>query len=139
MSLLCAKRPCHPARQASSGHCPCDTRSCHARSRKRLAAVCLTALAAEKRDRYPSAAALGADVARVVAGQIPAVYREGWLERLRRLAWQYRVPILLVLAYLLMRCRADFLADGLKELAAARNRRVRARGSPGRMVEGRLV
>jgi serine/threonine protein kinase len=70
---------------------------------RRLKAVCARALAAEPADRYPSAAALAADVARFRAGDPVEAYRETWLERAMRLARRYQAAILLVAAYLLMR------------------------------------
>lgn len=68
-----------------------------------LAAVCRKALAADPAQRYPSAAALAAEVARHLDGLPVAAYREGALERLRRVGRRYRLAIYLVLAYLLMR------------------------------------
>ena len=50
-----------------------------------------------------SAEALSADVSRLLRGEPPGAYREGLLERGLRLAFRYRTPILLVLAYMVMR------------------------------------
>jgi len=38
-----------------------------------------------------------------LAGLPVGAHREGWLERIARFARRYRTPILLILAYLLMR------------------------------------
>ena len=53
--------------------------------------------------RYPSAAALAADVRRFVDGEAVEAHQETMLERMSRLARVYRTPIALVLAYLAMR------------------------------------
>jgi serine/threonine protein kinase len=53
--------------------------------------------------RYPSAAALAADIQRYAAGLAVQAYRENMLERARRLGRKYRVPIVLVAAYLVVR------------------------------------
>ena len=47
--------------------------------------------------------ALAADVKRYTAGLAVGAYRESVLERARRVGRRFRTPILLVLAYLLMR------------------------------------
>jgi eukaryotic-like serine/threonine-protein kinase len=69
----------------------------------RLRAICLKAMASAPDDRYADAAALGDDVARFGAGLPVTAHRETVLERAVRFASTYRTPILLVLAYLLMR------------------------------------
>jgi serine/threonine protein kinase len=69
----------------------------------RLRAICARALAVLPSERYADAAALGDEVARFRAGLPVAAYRESALERLWRLIWTYRTPILLVVAYLVMR------------------------------------
>ena len=68
-----------------------------------LEAVVTMAMHPEPARRYAGADALAADVRAFAAGRPVAAYREGVLERARRLARVYRTPILLVLAYLLMR------------------------------------
>jgi len=70
---------------------------------RRLDAICRKAQAPEPADRYASVAALAAEVARFRTGEPIEAYREGPIERLARVARRYRVPILLVLAYLAMR------------------------------------
>jgi hypothetical protein len=61
------------------------------------------ALAAEPERRYGRVADLAADVEAFLAAAPVSAYREGWLERSRRLLDKHRTPVLLVLAYLLMR------------------------------------
>ncbi len=68
-----------------------------------LRAICDRAAAAEPAARYPSVAALAADLAAYLDGGAVAAYREGALERVARLVRPYRTPLLLVAAYLLMR------------------------------------
>jgi serine/threonine protein kinase len=68
-----------------------------------LEAVCRKALAPEPADRYPSVAELAADVARFQAGQRVTAYPESVLDTTRRLFANYRVAVLLILAYLAMR------------------------------------
>lgn len=68
-----------------------------------LQAICRKALAREPAERYGDVGALAADVMRFLSHSAVAAYREGPYDRLRRLAWKYRAPILLVLAYLVMR------------------------------------
>lgn len=68
-----------------------------------LEAICMKALAAEPGDRYDSAAALRADIASHLGGRPVTAYREGPLERVGRFVYKYRAPILLVVAYLVMR------------------------------------
>jgi eukaryotic-like serine/threonine-protein kinase len=68
-----------------------------------LAAIRRRAMADEPGERYPKVEELAADLALYLAGLPVGAHREGWLERLGRFARRYRTPILLVLAYLLMR------------------------------------
>ena len=76
-----------------------------------LVAVVRRAMHTDVAHRYPSADALAADV-RAWGDRLPvSAYREGLLERAWRLAVKYRTPLLLVLAYLLMRA-ALLLAMG---------------------------
>jgi hypothetical protein len=49
-----------------------------------LDAVCARAMAHAQADRYPSAAELGRDVERWLAGEAVSVYAEPWFRRLRR-------------------------------------------------------
>jgi hypothetical protein len=69
----------------------------------RLRSVALKALSIAPDERYADAAALADDVARFRAGLTVAAHRETLLERLARFVSTYRTPILLVLAYLVMR------------------------------------
>jgi serine/threonine-protein kinase len=68
-----------------------------------LRAIIARAMADDPGNRYADATALARDVAAFAAGDSVSAYRENLVERGRRLAGRYRTPILLVLAYLLMR------------------------------------
>jgi hypothetical protein len=68
-----------------------------------LEAICLKALAADTAARYAGAPELAADVARHRAGEPVLAYPEGPLERAVRLARKYQTPLILILAYLIMR------------------------------------
>jgi serine/threonine-protein kinase len=68
-----------------------------------LRAIADKAMAAERVQRYPGAQDLGADVARFSARLPVSAYRENIWERAVRLFVRFRTPILLVLAYLVMR------------------------------------
>jgi serine/threonine protein kinase len=70
---------------------------------KPLRAICARAMAREPARRYPSVGALVADVARFRSGVAVEAHRESMLERGTRLARTYRAPLLLVVAYVLMR------------------------------------
>jgi serine/threonine-protein kinase len=73
-----------------------------------LRAIIQRAMAADPVNRYADVTALARDVAAFRAGDPVAAYRENLFERARRLAVRHSTPILLVLAYLLM--RLTFLA-----------------------------
>jgi serine/threonine-protein kinase len=73
-----------------------------------LRAIIQRAMAADPGNRYADVTALSRDVAAFRAGDPVAAYRENLFERARRLAVRHSTPILLVLAYLLM--RLTFLA-----------------------------
>jgi serine/threonine protein kinase len=68
-----------------------------------LEAIRNRALAAEPEGRYPNVRELSADLGRYLDGLPVAAYRESLIEQASRVFRRYRVPILLVLAYLLMR------------------------------------
>jgi len=68
-----------------------------------LAAIRRRAMAEEPEARYPKVEELAADLARYLAGLPVGAHREGLLERAGRFARRYRTPILLILAYLVMR------------------------------------
>ena len=68
-----------------------------------LHAIARKAMAADRASRYNGAQDLGADVARFTARRPVSAYRENIWERALRLFVRYRTPILLVLAYLVMR------------------------------------
>jgi serine/threonine protein kinase len=71
--------------------------------RRELRAICLKSRASDPNDRYATVEELAADIANFVAGRRVRAYREGILGPIRRAAWNYRTPIVLVAAYLLMR------------------------------------
>jgi serine/threonine protein kinase len=73
-----------------------------------LRAIIEKAMARDPGQRYPDVMALARDVAAFRAGDPVSAYRENVFERLRRFAVRYSTPILLVLAYLIM--RVTFLA-----------------------------
>ncbi len=68
-----------------------------------LNAVWRRATAPEPRDRYQHVALLAADVARFRDGLPVSAYPENLVDRARRLAGKYRLPLALVLAYVCMR------------------------------------
>jgi len=73
-----------------------------------LQAIIERAMAVDPANRYADVTSLARDVAAFRAGDPVTAYRENIFERLRRLAIRHSTPILLVLAYLLM--RITFLA-----------------------------
>jgi len=73
-----------------------------------LRAIIRRAMAPHPRDRYADVTGLAQDVAAFRAGDRVTAYNENLFERARRLAVRHSTPILLVLAYLLM--RLTFLA-----------------------------
>ncbi|MGH7719745.1 MAG: serine/threonine-protein kinase [Gemmatimonadaceae bacterium] len=68
-----------------------------------LAAICARAMSPEPGERYGAVDELSDDVLRFVEGLPVRAYREGLVERAVRVYRRYRMPILLVLAYLVMR------------------------------------
>ena len=68
-----------------------------------LRAIILKAMAADRANRYADVTALARDVAAFRAGEPVSAYRENLFERIRRVLSRYRTPIVLVLAYLVMR------------------------------------
>jgi serine/threonine protein kinase len=68
-----------------------------------LAAIVVKATAEAPADRYAGAAEIAAEVARYRAALPVRAHRERFLERLGRVVRKYRVPITLVLVYLVMR------------------------------------
>ena len=80
-----------------------DARSRHTLAARPLEAIIRKAMAANPRDRYFDVTALARDVAAFRAGDPVTAYRENLFERARRFTVRYSTPILLVLAYLVMR------------------------------------
>jgi serine/threonine protein kinase len=68
-----------------------------------LEAICLKALAFEPERRYAGVTELADDLGRFLEGERVSAYPEGILGRARRFAGRYRTPILLLLAYVVMR------------------------------------
>jgi serine/threonine protein kinase len=68
-----------------------------------LEAICLKALAPEPERRYAGAAELGADLGLFLEGERVSAYPESLLGRARRFASRHRTPILVLLAYVVMR------------------------------------
>jgi serine/threonine protein kinase len=73
-----------------------------------LRAICARAMSAAPGDRYPSAAALAADVSRFRAGHAVDAYRESMFEQVGRVARTYRAAILLILGYVVMRALVEY-------------------------------
>jgi serine/threonine protein kinase len=73
-----------------------------------LRAIMDKAMAADPANRYADVMALARDVAAFRTDDPVSVYRENMFERMRRFAVRHSTPILLVLAYLIM--RVTFLA-----------------------------
>ena len=61
------------------------------------------AMAEAPEERYPSVQELAADLSRYLAGLAVSAHQEGLLEQMARFVRRYRTPILLILAYLLVR------------------------------------
>jgi len=70
---------------------------------RRLAAIRQRAMAADPAVRYPDAGELAADLGRYLDGLPVAAYRENLLERAECFVQRHRTPILIVLAYVVMR------------------------------------
>jgi eukaryotic-like serine/threonine-protein kinase len=70
---------------------------------RRLRAIAERATSRAREQRYATVPALAKEIARFLDGEPVDAYRETVLERAGRLAVKYRTPLLLVLAYLLMR------------------------------------
>lgn len=77
---------------------------------RRLRAICWRALARVPQERYAGADEMAADVGKYLAGQPVSAYRETVLDRALRFVSTHRVPILLILAYLIMRALVAWLS-----------------------------
>lgn len=75
-----------------------------------LQAICGRAMAPHAEERYATAAALAADVARFRAGHAVDAHRETIVERAARFGRTYRVPILLILGYIVMRAVVAYVS-----------------------------
>ena len=78
-----------------------------------LTSIAATAQAGRPEDRYQSAAAFAADLTRYLDGEAVLAHRESAVERTLRFARRYRVAILLVVGYLLMRIALLVFAAGV--------------------------
>lgn len=74
-----------------------------ARVPRPLKSIAAKARAADPAARYPTAGEFAADLARYLDAQAVSAHRESVAERTLRVARTYRVAILLVLGYLVMR------------------------------------
>jgi len=68
-----------------------------------LEAIVRRAMALDPDRRYPGAEELSADVSRYLDGERVLAHEEGLVERARRVLVRYRTPILIVLAYVVVR------------------------------------
>jgi serine/threonine protein kinase len=75
-----------------------------------LRAIIEKAMAADPAARYGDTTVLARDVAAFRAGEPVSAYRENLFEQTQRLVSRYRTPILLVLAYLVMRIALVFIS-----------------------------
>jgi len=91
----------HPAKTATAERRPAEARP--ESMPKPLRAICRKAMAREPGQRYDGARSLAGDVQQFLAGVRVAAYPETPWDTLLRLAGKYRTPLLLVLAYLVMR------------------------------------
>jgi hypothetical protein len=77
-----------------------------------LVAIARKARSADPAARYQDVQAMAADVSRFLAGRAVEAHREGIFDRLARVGRRYRLPILLVLTYLVVRVLLLFLFRG---------------------------
>jgi serine/threonine protein kinase len=75
-----------------------------------LRAIIQKAMAADPAARYRDTTTLAGDLAAFRAGERVSAYRENLFEQTQRLVSRYRTPILLVLAYLVMRIALVFIS-----------------------------
>ena len=68
-----------------------------------VVAIARKARSTDPAARYQDVQAMAADVSRFLAGRAVEAHREGILDRLARVGRRYRLPILLVLTYLVAR------------------------------------
>ncbi len=80
------------------------------KARRPLLALIAKATEPDREPRYASVAQLAADVANYQAGLRVAAHRETAWERAGRLVYRFRTPILLVMAYVVIRLLILFLA-----------------------------
>ncbi len=97
-----------PARRAGSGKGRVRARGVS----RQLEAIRRKALAEEPEQRYGSVEELSAEISRCLAGLPVMAYPETLLDRARRFFVRFRTPILLVLAYLIMRLALILFGPG---------------------------
>ncbi len=90
--LLAAPEPTRPGGSSPSG-----------RTRRILSAIVNRASASDAGARYQSVLELSAELVRYRDGQPVRAYQESPVERILRVAERYRLPLALILAYVLMR------------------------------------
>jgi serine/threonine protein kinase len=91
-------------RDLCSAHGPTDdTKRAGDSLARPLRAIIAKAMAANPADRYADVTSFARDITAFSAGEPVSAYRENIFERTQRLAFRYRTPILLVVAYLVMR------------------------------------
>ena len=99
--LLAGRPPVQAAAPGGDGAIP--LRKIDPRIPAALESISRRAMAHQAADRYAGALDLAADVARFQAGERVRAHRERWNERFWRVAGKYRVPILVVIAYVVVR------------------------------------
>jgi serine/threonine protein kinase len=77
---------------------------------KPLRAICARAMAPDPEDRYAAVTAFADDIVRYRAGEAVQAHEERFAEQVFRLARTYRVAILLVLGYIVMRAAVALIA-----------------------------
>lgn len=90
-----------PSRPSAGGSTP-----------RALRSICERAMRDEPTERYSDVRSMAEDVARFLRGQRVSAHPETPAERVARLAWNFRTPIVLVAAYLVMRALLAFWTSG---------------------------
>ncbi len=101
--LLTGKPPRPGTALPDADQTPVPPRQLNRKIPRRLESICVKALSTDPGQRYASASEFAADIARFLNGQAVLAHKEGVLERMVRWAWWYRVPILIVGGYILVR------------------------------------
>ncbi len=93
----------HPPTADTRDAEPLSPRPVEPETSRALDAVCRKATAGDPDERYRNVEELRGEVSNLLSGGAVRAYRESALEKIGRVAYRYRTPILLVAAYLLMR------------------------------------